>query len=32
MTERFMRFLGENKISVFHYDDEDEFLEEVKNA
>ncbi len=30
--ESFIRFLGENKISIFHYDDENEFIEEMKNA
>ena len=30
--EAFMRYLGENRISVFHYDDKDEFLEELNNA
>lgn len=29
--EEFMRFLGENKVSVFRFDEE-EFLEELKNA
>ena len=31
-VEDFMRFLGENKVSVFHFDSEDEFLREVANA
>ena len=30
--ESFIRFLGENRISIFHFDDEAEFLEELKNA
>ena len=30
--EEFLMFLGENKVSVFHFDDETEFLEELKNA
>lgn len=30
--EEFMRFLGENKVSVFRFDSEEEFLEELKNA
>ena len=30
--ESFIRFLGENKVSIFHFDDEKEFLEELKNA
>ncbi|MBR1438181.1 MAG: UPF0175 family protein [Synergistaceae bacterium] len=28
----FIRFLGANNISIFHFDDEDEFLEEIENA
>lgn len=30
--EEFMLFLGENNISVFHFDNEEEFLEELENA
>ncbi len=30
--ESFIKFLGENKESIFHFDDEKEFLEELKNA
>ena len=30
--ESFIRFLGENRVSIFHFDDEAEFLEELKNA
>lgn len=30
--EDFIRYLGENKVSVFHFDDENEFLEEMSNA
>ena len=30
--ERFIRYLGEYNISIFHYDDEDEFSEELNNA
>ena len=30
--ESFIKFLGENKVSIFHFDDEKEFLEELKNA
>ncbi len=30
--EEFLRFLGENGISVFHFDNEHEFLEELQNA
>ena len=33
MTEEdFLKFLGENKISVFQFDDEAEFLDEAANA
>ena len=28
----FIRFLGENGISIFHYDSEEEFREEIANA
>ena len=28
----FIRFLGANNISIFHFDNEDEFLEEIENA
>lgn len=30
--EEFLRFLGENNVSVFHFDDDAEFLEEMNNA
>lgn len=30
--EKFIKFLGENKISVFQFDDEQEFLSEAENA
>ena len=30
--EEFMRFLGENKVSVFRFGSEEEFLEELKNS
>lgn len=30
--EDFIKFLGENRISVFQFDDEEEFLEELNNA
>ena len=30
--EAFIRYLGENGISIFNYDDKDEFLEELDNA
>lgn len=33
MTEtEFIQFLGKNKISVFQFDDDDEFMNEAKNA
>jgi len=28
----FIRFLGENEVSIFQFDSEDEFLEDIKNA
>ena len=30
--DRFIRYLGENGVSIFHYDDEEEFQEELNNA
>ena len=30
--EAFVRYLGENGVSIFRYDDEQEFLEEMNNA
>ena len=30
--EDFIKFLGANEVSVFHFDSEEEFLEEMKNA
>ena len=30
--ESFIRFLGENDVSIFHFDNEKEFLEELANA
>lgn len=30
--EAFIRYLGENGISVFQYDDRQEFIEEMNNA
>jgi predicted HTH domain antitoxin len=30
--ESFIRYLGENGISIFQFDDEQEFMEEMKNA
>ena len=33
MTEEdFIKFLGQNKISIFQFDDKEEFLDELKNA
>lgn len=33
MTEKeFMKYLGDNHISVFHFDNQAEFLEEMENA
>ena len=28
----FIKYLGDNKISIFQFDDEEEFLNEAKNA
>lgn len=28
----FIKYLGENGVSIFHFDDEAEFLEELNNA
>ena len=30
--EDFIKFLGENRVSIFDFEDEDEFLEEINNA
>lgn len=30
--EEFIRYLGKNHISIFRFDDEKEFLEELENA
>lgn len=30
--EEFIKYLGEHQVSVFRFDSEDEFLEELKNA
>lgn len=30
--ESFIRYLGENNISIFNFDDESEFIEELNNA
>ena len=30
--EEFVHFLGQNGVSIFRFDDKDEFLEEMRNA
>lgn len=30
--EEFMKYLGKNQISIFHFDNKEEFLEELNNA
>lgn len=30
--EEFIKYLGEQKISIFHFENEEEFLSEVNNA
>lgn len=30
--EDFIKYLGKNGISIFHFEDEEEFLEELENA
>lgn len=30
--ENFIKYLGQNKISIFQFDDEQEFFDEAKNA
>lgn len=30
--EDFIRYLGQQKISIFHFDDKQEYLEELNNA
>jgi len=30
--EEFIKYLGQNQISIFHFDDDEEFMEELKNA
>mgnify|MGYP002626850029 CR=1 FL=1 len=30
--ESFIKFLGENDVSIFHFDSEEEFMEELANA
>lgn len=30
--EEFVKYLGKNHVSVFHFDSEEEFLEELENA
>jgi len=30
--EEFIKFLGQNEVSIFDFEDEEEFLEELNNA
>lgn len=30
--EEFIKYLGKNNISIFHFDSEEEFIEELNNA
>lgn len=30
--ESFIKYLGDQGVSIFHFDDEEEFLEEMRNA
>ena len=30
--EDFIKYLGENKVSIFDFESEEEFMEEIKNA
>lgn len=30
--EEFIKYLGKNHVSIFHFDSEEEFLEELNNA
>ena len=30
--EEFIRYLGRNHVSIFRFDDKEEFLEELKNT
>jgi hypothetical protein len=30
--EAFIKYLAQNGVSIFHYDDEDEFIEELNNG
>lgn len=30
--EEFIKYLGKNKVSIFHFDNPEEFLEELDNA
>lgn len=30
--ESFIKYLAQNGVSIFHYDDEDEFIEELNNG
>lgn len=32
MEEEFIRYLGQNNISIFQFDGQEEFLEELANA
>ena len=31
-NEEFIKYLGRNQVSIFHYEDKEEFLEELINA
>lgn len=30
--EEFIRYLGKNQVSIFHFDNKEEFMEELRNA
>ena len=30
--EEFIQYLGKNQVSIFHFDNREEFLEELNNA
>ena len=32
LTEEFIQYLGKNQVSIFHFDNREEFLEELNNA
>ena len=32
MTEEFIKYLGRNHVSIFQFDDDEEFLEELDNV